>query len=79
MGALRSRVGSKAICKNQPMPILIKSEFSLDPVYPRVSNEGGVPIGASTTVWETAPPQSYPGYENINQVIFQEQQCCLRF
>ena len=79
MGILRSRVGSRAMCKNQPMPVLIKSEFSLDPVYPRVSNEGGLPIGASTTVWECAPPQSYPGYENINQVIFQEQQCCLRF
>jgi conjugal transfer pilus assembly protein TraU len=39
MGALRSRVGSKAICKNQPMPILIKSEFSLDPVYPNPSSE----------------------------------------
>lgn len=79
MGVLRSRVGPSAICESQPMPTLIKSEFSLDPVYPHISNEGGMSIGASTAVWEYAPSQSYPGYENINQVIFQEQQCCLHF
>ena len=78
MGMLRSKVGPRAICKSQPMPILIKSEFSLDPVYPHISDEGGMSIGANTAVWEYAPAQSYPGYENINQVIFQEQQCCLR-
>ena len=77
MGVLRSRVGAAALCKPRPMPILLKSEFSLDPVYPKISQEGGMSIGASTAVWEYASPQSYPGYENINQVIFQEQQCCL--
>lgn len=79
MGMLWNTVGTDAICSSTPMPILVKSEFTIDPVYPQVSNKQGLVIGAATSAWEYDPPQTYPGYENINQVIFQEQQCCLRF
>ncbi len=78
MGVLWDTVGPQAMCGSIPMPIWIKSEFSIDPVYPMISLKMGMKIGASSTVWETIPPQTYPVFENLNQVIFQEQQCCIR-
>lgn len=78
MGFLWKTVGGDTLCEAKPMPVWVKSEFSLDPVYPRIHHGPAVPIGASPLLWESQPVQTYPGYENINQVVFQEQQCCLR-
>lgn len=77
MGALWKTVGKEALCHKQPMPIWIKSEFSIDPVYPTVYRGRGIPIGAAPITWGYQPVQSLPGYETINQVIFQEIQCCV--
>ena len=77
IGMLWDSVGPWAMCSPVPMPIWIKSEFSIDPVYPIISRGNGMAIGAAPISWLYSPVQSYPAYENINQVIFQEQQCCL--
>lgn len=77
VGLLWDTVGKWAECSPLPMPIWIKSEFTIDPTYPITSNGQGMAIGAATPIWMYGPPESYPRYENINQVIFQEQQCCL--
>lgn len=77
MGLLWDTVGPWAQCTPIPMPIWIKSEFTIDPVYPVISHRMGMPIGAAPALWLYLPPQSYPAFENVNQVIFQEQQCCL--
>lgn len=76
-GLLWDTVGPWAQCTPAPMPIWIKSEFTVDPVYPIVSHHLGMPIGAAPALWMYLPPQSFPMFENVNQVIFQEQQCCL--
>lgn len=78
-GMLWDTVGPWAMCSPVPNPIWVKSEFSVDPVYPMISHGYGLAIGASPTVRMLLPPQSYPSFENISQVIFQEQQCCIRF
>jgi len=78
MGLLMRTVGEDAVCHSMPMPVWLKSEFTLDPIYPTISHGNGLPIGAATSVWEYTPPQSFPGYENINQVVFQQEQCCIR-
>jgi conjugal transfer pilus assembly protein TraU len=78
MGLLWDTVGPQAVCSSVPMPIWIKSEFSIDPVYPVVSTHHGLAIGEAPAVSEYTPVESLPAYENINQVIFQEQQCCIR-
>ena len=73
-GFLWDSVGPWAMCSPLPDPIWIKSEFSLDPVYPMIREGAGMSIGAPTPLWMT-PPQTYPSTENLNQVVFQEQQC----
>lgn len=77
IGMLWNSVGEWAMCTPVPMPIWVKSQFTVDPVYPIISNGQGMAIGAAPPVYSYAPPQTYPIYENINQVIFQEQQCCV--
>jgi conjugal transfer pilus assembly protein TraU len=78
MGLLWQTVGEFAKCRAYIMPIWMKSQFSIDPVYPVVYHGEGMSIGAATSVWEYAPVETYPYEENLNQVIFQEQQCCMR-
>lgn len=77
IGMLWDSVGSWAECSPVPMPIWIKSEFTVDPVYPIISSGDGMAIGAPPATNMYKPVESYPLYENINQVIFQEQQCCI--
>lgn len=77
IGMLWNSVGEWAVCTPQPMPIWVKSQFTVDPVYPVISDGQGMAIGAAPPVYLYTPPQTYPIYENINQVIFQEQQCCI--
>ena len=76
-GFLMDSVGSWAMCSPLPSPIWVKSQFSIDPVYPMVRRGPGMSIGSIPTLWMAAPPQSYPTFENISQVVFQEQQCCI--
>ena len=77
VGLLWDSVGPWAECSPVPMPIWIKSEFTIDQTYPMITIGEGMAIGAAPPVWMYVPPQSYPVFENINQVIFQEQQCCI--
>jgi len=76
-GFLWDSVGPWAMCSPLPDPIWIKSEFSLDPVYPMIREGAGMSIGAPTPLWLSVPPQTYPSFENLNQVVFQQQQCCI--
>lgn len=77
LGLLWDTVGSWAMCSPVPMPIWIKSEFTVDPVYPVTTDGEGIAIGAAPALTLYQPVESYPRFENINQVIFQEQQCCI--
>lgn len=77
VGMLWDTVGQWAMCSPVPNPIWVKSEFTIDPVYPMIRHGMGMPIGAAPAVYLNIPPQQYPSMENINQVIFQEQQCCI--
>jgi conjugal transfer pilus assembly protein TraU len=77
VGMLWDTVGQWAMCSPVPSAMWIKSQFTIDPVYPMVKEGIGVPIGAAPIVYLTAPPQSYPMFENVTNVIFQQQQCCM--
>ena len=76
-GFLWDSVGQWAMCGPVPSPFWVKSEFTLDPVYPMIKHGLGVPIGASPLIYLDIPPQSYPMFENVTNVVFQEQQCCV--
>ena len=77
VGFLWDTVGQWATCGPVPSEFLIKSEFTIDPVYPMIHHGMGVPIGAAPMIYLGLPPQSYPEFENVNNVIFEEQQCCV--
>jgi len=77
LGLLWRTVGRDALCQKQPMPIWVKSQFSIDPISPLVYRGPGLPIGAAPIVWQYRPPQSLPGQESLTQIIFQEVQCCI--
>lgn len=78
MGLEFGTAGEGALCHTYPMPIMQKSQYRLQMVYPKAithSPEGCNPYGRSTTLWEAG--KSYPAKgEDFAYLIWRKRNCC---
>ncbi|OCX68170.1 hypothetical protein A6M27_17105 [Acidithiobacillus thiooxidans] len=79
IGLLWGTIGPQAICFSTPMPLLIKSQFRLDPIYPLITEGAPIYIGESAFEWGYLPPMNFPAYDDEADLIWTGEQCCLRF
>ena len=79
MGMLDATIGPWAECFSGPSPLLIKSQYRIDPVWPIRSWGPPVYLGQSEFRWGLAPPANFPEGESSGYLVWQGQQCCLRF
>jgi conjugal transfer pilus assembly protein TraU len=80
VGALMSTVGPQAQCFSVPMPILIKSAYRFNqfiPIRPPFSRP--TYIGQSEFVWGVLPPANFPMFESSANLVWNAQQCCIRY
>lgn len=71
-------IGPQAICFSTPMPILIKSEFRVDPIFPIPTEGAPIYIGQSEFMWGLTPPENFPAFDDEADLIWVGEQCCLR-
>ncbi len=77
-GMLYGYVGSEGLCDKYPMPIIQKSQYKTQMVYPTPSTASGQchPLGRSETLWATGQEYPYQG-EDFGYLIWRKRQCCL--
>jgi len=78
LGLLWGTIGPQAICFSTPMPVLIKSEFRLDPIFPLITEGAPIYIGESEFMWGLAPPMNFPAFDDEAYLLWTGEQCCLR-
>lgn len=72
-------IGPQAQCFATPMPFIIKSQYRVNPVFPTRTRGTPVYLGQSEFRWGLAPPANFATRESSYYLIWQGQQCCLRF
>lgn len=81
-GLLWGYVGSDALCDKYPMPIIRKSQYKTQMVYPIPStttthvSKGCHPLGRSEALWATGKEYPYQG-EDFGYLIWRKRSCCL--
>lgn len=78
MGGLFQTVGPSATCAAHPNPVLVKSQYRIDPVAPIPYRGPPVYIGGLDSVWAEMPPLNYPAGEYSAYMIWVAKQCCVR-
>ncbi len=78
-GMLLTTVGPGAICSSTFSPIWTKSQFRVDPIYPFPNYGSPIYIGKSQVLWGYMPPSNFPTQQDSAYMIWNAQQCCLRF
>lgn len=78
-GMLLTTVGPGAICSSTYSPIWIKSQFRIDPIYPFPNYSSAIYIGQSQLRWGYIPPANFPTQQDSAYLIWNAEQCCLRF
>ena len=68
-------VGDTALCQEYPMPIMMKSQYSLLPVYP-VPFPTRIPIGRTTLLWATGQETPVVNKHNWVMVLYRKRDCC---
>ncbi len=77
---LFATIGPGATCFSHPMPLIMKTQYRINPIAP-VRQSVGKPIyiGQSEYRWGLAPPANFATRESSAYLIWQGQQCCVRF
>jgi len=76
-GLLWGYTGVKGLCDKYPMPIIRKSQYKTQMVYPVPSTVKGChPLGRSETLWAAGKEYPYQG-EDFGYLIWRKRTCCL--
>jgi conjugal transfer pilus assembly protein TraU len=77
-GLLWGTVGSQGLCNRYPMPIIQKSQYKTQMVYPIPSTASRQchPLGRSEQVWAAGKEYPYQG-EDFAYLIWRKRSCCL--
>ncbi len=65
-------------CQAQFNPVIKKSQYRLNPVWPTPHRGAPIPIGLPATLWGNTQPLNHPGGESSVYVVWQAKECCLR-
>jgi conjugal transfer pilus assembly protein TraU len=76
-GLLWGYIGVDGLCDKYPMPIIRKTQYKTQMVYPIPSTSNGChPLGRSETLWATGKEYPYQG-EDFGYLIWRKRNCCL--
>lgn len=76
-GLLWGYIGAEGLCGKYPMPIIRKSQYKTQMVYPIPSTVKGChPLGRSEALWATGKEYPYQG-EDFAYLIWRKRNCCL--
>lgn len=78
LGLSWATIGPASICSSVPSPIWIKSQYRVDQVGP-VPRYGAPVVVGSTGIMQMPPVSNVPTRESTVNLIWQGQQCCVRF
>jgi len=68
-------VGDTGLCGMYPMPIMMKSQYSLLPLHP-VLRHTRVPIGRSSVLWAEGQEVPFVNKHNIVYMLYRKRDCC---
>lgn len=66
---------SAAMCASQPQPILRKTQYKQNMMYPVPQTRQGYGFGAASTVWGSGKEFPYKG-EDFSYLMWRKRQCC---
>ncbi len=69
-------MGKEGFCGKYPMPIIHKSQYKTQMVYPIPYTEGCQPLGRSEILWGSGKEFPYQG-EDFGYLIWRKRNCCL--
>jgi conjugal transfer pilus assembly protein TraU len=77
-GLLWGTIGDDAMCDRYPMPILKKTQYKTQMIYPIPSTESHqcYPLGRTETLWASGREHPYQG-EDFGYLIWRKRNCCL--
>lgn len=76
-GLLWGYIGVDGLCDKYPMPIIRKTQYKTQMVYPIPSTARGChPLGRSEALWATGKEYPYQG-EDFGYLIWRKRNCCL--
>lgn len=76
-GLLHGYVGVDGLCDKYPMPIIRKSQYKTQMVYPIPSTiKGCHPLGRSESLWAAGKEYPYQG-EDFAYLVWRKRSCCL--
>lgn len=76
VGLILDTVGPQAICFAVPNPILLKSQFRVDPLYPLPQYGAPIYIGQTEMRWGDIPPANFPMNQDSVYLMWIAHQCC---
>ncbi len=79
LGMMLDSIGPQAICFAVPNPVWMKGQFRVDPVYPIPTYGQPIFIGQTEWRWGDLPPGNFPLHQSSEYMIWNGQQCCMRF
>lgn len=68
--------GVDALCGKYPAPIIIKSQYKSQMVYPVPTTDQCFPLGRSDALWSSGKEYPYQG-EDFGYLIWRKRNCCL--
>jgi conjugal transfer pilus assembly protein TraU len=69
-------IGEQGLCDRYPMPIIRKSQYKTQMVYPIPTTNGCQPLGRSEILWGAGKEFPYKG-EDFGYLIWRKRNCCL--
>jgi conjugal transfer pilus assembly protein TraU len=77
-GLLWGYIGVEGLCNKYPMPIIRKSQYKTQMVYPipSTASRNCHPLGRSEVLWATGKEYPYQG-EDFGYLIWRKRNCCL--
>lgn len=73
---LQGTMGKEGWCGKYPMPVIRKSQYKTQMVYPVPHTQGCQPLGRSEVVWGSNKEFPYQG-EDFGYLIFRKRNCCM--
>jgi len=75
-GLLWGTTGLNSLCIKHPMPIMRKSQYRFQMLYPVVDTDGCHDFGASEVSWQALREYPYKG-EDFAYLVWRKRDCCL--